>query len=113
MSKRKVTVERGPAQTAKIIHLPHEDFSFKPYKFKDDLVEVYLERKVYVDIVQSLLRMTPTAMKEKLTGAVAADLPGAPALIHDLGQQADNFDALAELFRSAVARLTVVDAKLI
>jgi hypothetical protein len=44
---------------------------------------------------------------------VAKGLPGAPALIHDLGHQADNFDALAELFRCAVARLTVVDAKLI
>lgn len=104
----------APAATAQIIQLPHNDFSFEPYTFAAKaLVKAYDRDRPLVEIVDSLLRLNIPAMKRKLANFPSVTTSSVGDLISDITVAGDAYEALAELFACAAARLTAVDAKLV
>jgi hypothetical protein len=105
---------RSKAKTAQIIQLPHHDFSFKACNLKGkSLLEKYDANRVYVDIVDGVIKTEAPVLKRKvgamkpLYGIEVGDM------ISDLKSVAGDFEALASIFEMAAARLTVVKVKLV
>src|SRR3977135_252808 len=113
MSRRKAATSK----TAKIIRLPHDDFSFEAYEFQDsELSDRYDRDRVLVVILEGILRMNAATLKQKVNLLpTVLELEGVSIgdLIHDLEAASEGFDGLGKLFSCAAARLSVVNAKLV
>jgi len=101
-------------KSAQIIRLPHDDFSFEACDLKGKtLLEKYDENRLYVDIVNGLIKSGSSALKRKVDAVKSETGINVDDLISDIESVAEDFEALASIFRMAAARLTVVKAKLV
>jgi hypothetical protein len=106
-------VMKNPAKTAKVIQLPHDDFSFKACNLKRSLPEKYDTLRPYVVVVDGLIRMDASTLRLRVGAMKSESVIHVGGLISDLESVAEDFEALASFFKTAAARLTVVKAKLV
>jgi hypothetical protein len=96
-----------------VVRFPGRDYSFEAVDFGEKLSDTYRARANDVDLLQSVLSLTSAELKAKLAALPEADRDEIGEMISHFEDRATNYASLSEFFKSAAARVSAVNAKLV